>query len=426
MSIRTAAVPQPPAVTLLAAAAGITVTVAAAATTERGIVQPGTALAFAVFIAVGELIRVTLPGERESAPLGMAGALAYAVLPAVGAAPATHPALQVIAVTAVAVMVGVLPHAVAGRAPSMDYLARRILTVAFAAVLFRPLLLSHTIDLDIHPLVVTAVMVGVVLATGLFDAALAAMVGAANSGAPYRLVLANELHALAGIGSAIGATGMLIALATGVMKLWAIPIFCIPLLLAQFSFRRYASIRATYLQTIRALSRVTEVGGYNEPGHARRVSRLALAVGRELGMNDRELLDLEYAALMHDLGQLSLTDPIPGGATVMCSPRQQRRIAELGAEVIRQTRVMESVAEIVAAQAAQYRRTDGVVDQSVPLASRIIKAANAYDDMVSGSPDPARQEHALSRLQLGTVYEYDPRVVDSLAGIVDRAAFVVL
>jgi HD domain len=426
MSIRTAAVPQTPAVTLLAAAAGITVTVAAAATTERGIVQPGTALAFAVFIAVGELIRVTLPGERESAPLGMAGALAYALLPAVGAAPATHPALQVIAVTAVAVTVGVLPHAVAGRAPSMDYLARRMLTVAFAAVLFRPLLLSNTIDLDTHPLLVTAVMVGVVLATGLFDAALAALVGAANSGAPYRLVLANELHALAGIGSAIGATGMLIAMATGAMKLWAIPIFCIPLLLAQFSFRRYASIRATYLQTIRALSRVTEVGGYNEPGHARRVSRLALAVGRELGMNDRELLDLEYAALMHDLGQLSLTDPIPGGATVMCSPRQQRRIAELGAEVIRQTRVMESVAEIVAEQAAQYRRSDGVVDQSVPLSSRIIKAANAYDDMVSGSPDPARQEHALSRLQLGTVYEYDPRVVDSLAGIVDRAAFVVL
>ncbi|HKA68681.1 MAG TPA: HD domain-containing phosphohydrolase [Actinomycetes bacterium] len=426
MSIRTAAVPQAPAVTLLAAAAGITVTVAAAATTQRGIVQPGTALAFAVFIALGELIRVTLPGERESAPLGMAGALAYAVLPAVGAAPATHPALQVIAVTTVAVMVGVLPHAVAGRAPSMDYLARRILTVAFAALLFRPLLLSDLIDIDTHPLLVTAVMVGVVLATGLFDAALAALVGAANSGAPYRLVLANELHALAGIGSAIGATGMLIALATGAMKLWAIPIFCIPLLLAQFSFRRYASIRATYLQTIRALSRVTEVGGYNEPGHARRVSRLALAVGRELGMNDRELLDLEYAALMHDLGQLSLTDPIPGGATVMCSPRQQRRIAELGAEVIRQTRVMESVAEIVAAQAAQYRRSDGVVDQSVPLASRIIKAANAYDDMVSGSPDPARQEHALSRLQLGTIYEYDPRVVDSLSGIVDRAAFVVL
>ena len=56
------------------------------------------------------------------------------------------------------------------------------------------------------------------------------------------------------------------------MGYWALPVFCVPLLLTQFSFRRYAAIRATYLQTIRSLSRVTEVGGYTETGHARRVA----------------------------------------------------------------------------------------------------------------------------------------------------------
>mgnify|MGYP003453253490 CR=1 FL=1 len=44
----------------------------------------------------------------------------------------------------------------------------------------------------------------------------------------------------------------------------------------------------------------------------------------------RDLDDLEYAALMHDIGQLSLSDPIPGGATTMVSPLDQRQIAELG------------------------------------------------------------------------------------------------
>ena len=34
-------------------------------------------------------------------------------------------------------------------------------------------------------------------------------------------------------------------------------------------------------------------------------------------MSEPDLLDLEYAALMHDIGQLSLADPIPGGATVL-------------------------------------------------------------------------------------------------------------
>ena len=58
------------------------------------------------------------------------------------------------------------------------------------------------------------------------------------------------------------------------MRLWAIPVFVVPLLLTQFSFRRYAGIRQTYAQTIRSLSRVTEVGGYTETGHSRRVSEL--------------------------------------------------------------------------------------------------------------------------------------------------------
>jgi hypothetical protein len=45
------------------------------------------------------------------------------------------------------------------------------------------------------------------------------------------------------------------------------------------------------------------------------VAQLSVAVGRDLGLSERELQDLEYAALLHDIGQLSLSEPIPGGAT---------------------------------------------------------------------------------------------------------------
>ena len=98
-------------------------------------------------------------------------------------------------------------------------------------------------------------------------------------------------------------------------------VFTAPLLVTQVAFRRYAGIRATYLQTVRALARVTEVGGYVEAGHSDGSASLSIAIGRELGIHETELLELEYAALMHDIGQLSLRDPIPGGATVLVSRR---------------------------------------------------------------------------------------------------------
>src|SRR2546429_506791 len=79
----------------------------------------------------------------------------------------------------------------------------------------------------------------------------------------------------------VAATAILIAFAADMMGLAALGVFIAPLLVTQMAFRRYAGIRATYLETVRALARVPEVGGYVEDGHARRVGRLAVLAGRE-------------------------------------------------------------------------------------------------------------------------------------------------
>ncbi|MGN6792185.1 MAG: HD-GYP domain-containing protein, partial [Streptosporangiaceae bacterium] len=192
-------------------------------------------------------------------------------------------------------------------------------------------------------------------------------------------------------------------------------VFAGPLLVIQLAFRRFAGIRATYLQTVRALAQVTEVGGYVDSGHSRRVSRLALAIGREFGMRERDLLNLEYAALMHDIGQLSLAEPIPGGATLAVSQAEARRIAEFGAEVINETGVLEAVAGLVRDQwlpAAGGPKTPA-------LGSKVIHAANAYDDMIGGYPDRDRTGAAINRLRL-EADEYDPEVVAALAAVTDR------
>lgn len=395
-------------------------------TASTGVQDPRIAVAFGVFITIGEIVRITLPGDREAAPLGAAGALAYALLVSYGGEPTNQSPWQVISLTAVASFLGALPHVTAGRSPRVDEVARRVLAAGFAAMLFQPMYQSVQGQLaeesaTTRSTVVAMLMVLVVLTTGVFDAAVSALVRADRIRAPYRSTFRDELRTLLGLGSAIGATGVLIALAAQVMGWWAIPVFCVPLLLTQFSFRRYAAIRATYLQTIRSLSRVTEVGGYTETGHARRVSEISVAVGRELGMSEDDLLDLEYAALMHDLGQLALTDPIAGGMTVMVDAGEQRRIAELGAGVIRETGVLDRVADIIERQADPYRRPREHADPTLPVSSRIIKAANAYDDMVGESAEYGPRLDALERLRLGMAYDFDPRVVETLARIVRKS-----
>ncbi|MFI8926070.1 HD-GYP domain-containing protein [Streptomyces sp. NPDC053474] len=392
---------------VLRGAALLTALAALAATLWRGVEEPGTALAFGALITVGELARWGSGGEREPAPLGAAGALAYALLGESGGRATHHGVLQVVAVVVAAGLVGAVPHVALGRGPAPDALARRVLTVAFAAVCFQPLYNSGRLeDLAGYGSWYAAVVVALLALTALCDAVLAAALAHARRGWPFGPLLRDELRRMPGIGSAVCATGAVMALAVAVAGLWALPVFSCPLLLTQLAVRRYAAVRATYRQTIASLARATEIAGYTPAGHARRVADLSRAMGRELGLCGADLTVLEYAALMHDIGQLSLVDPVPAGATARLPATEQRRIALLGGAVVRQTGVAADVAVVVERQADPYREQ--------PLTARIVRTANAYDEMAR-EHGPQGPLAALERLRLGTGREYQTEVVEALA-----------
>ncbi len=402
---------------LLLLAAAVMLMVAAAARTAVGLVNPAVAIAFGGFIAFGELLRLALPGGREAAPIAMAGGMSYALLISVAhqAHIARISALQVVAVTAAGMTIGALPHVAAGRPAGLTGMATRLLAVAAVAFAFRPpMLYHHVISHDWG--VTVAMMAFLVLIGWLVDAVIGALIRADDLRARFSVALWDEMNVQWPLGASVGASVIIAVFAAKVMGLTELIWFLAPLLVTQVAFRRYAGIRATYLQTVRALARVTEVGGYVESGHSRRVSRLAVAVGRELGMPEPDLLDLEYAALMHDIGQLSLRDPIPGGATVLVSAADAERIAQLGADVIRQAGVLDKVAELVRCQTWPARGHD----PQPPAGSRIIRAVNAFDDLVSGSGNRERINAALEHLRLDTASEYDPAVVDALTEVASR------
>jgi HD domain-containing protein len=399
---------------LLVAGAGMLVAAAVAQTAATSVTQPRNALAFGALIALGELLRLTLPGEREAAPIGSAGALGYALALRVWGEPTSQSALQVIAVTAAGMTLGALPHLAAGRPAGVAGMASRLIAVACVALAFRPLAAMPAIRSSWE--LALAAMTGLLVVGWWAECLIKALIRADALRARFGVALWDEMRVQFPLGVAVAASAILIAFAADMMGLAALGVFIAPLLVTQVAFRRYAGIRATYLQTVRALARVTEVGGYVEDGHAHRVSQLAVAVGRELGMGEPELLELEYAALMHDIGQLSLRDPIPGGATVLAAPGDQRRIAELGAGVIEQAGVLDGVAEIVRCQGRPYRGHGG----QPPMGSRIIRAANAFDDLVGTSVDTGRAMAALERLRLDTAAEYDPAVVEALAKVAGR------
>ena len=386
----------------------------------------GMLVLFMVAITIGEIARLTILGRRETAPLSTAAALALTMTSLVPSGDNLFvPSSVVVVATAFAMGIGVLVHAVRRQPIGLPEVAARIVGLSVASVLYRRVPFEGRTLLEWQGAwadrrwLIAVVMLLVSLVAVLVSLGLEGAIRSQQEHSPLLRTIVNEYREAVGLTTALVTTGALIALAEVALDYLALPLFLFPLLLTQFAVRRYGAIRETYRQTIGALSCLTERAGYTREEHASRVTELAVAIGRDLGMTPREVTELEYAALLHDLGQVALRDPIPGGSTILAAPADQQRIAHDGAEIVRRTGVLDNVARILEAQTTPYRQVREF-GQDLPMPSRIIKVVNAFDDLSGGRYGGPDEERAMERIHLGLGYEYDPRVVDALSRVLDR------
>lgn len=207
-------------------------------------------------------------------------------------------------------------------------------------------------------------------------------------------------------------SGALFALAFDALSWWAIVVAALPFLFARGAFSRFRDEREAYTQTMRALARIPEVGGHTPAGHAARTAETALLLGTYLGLRPGRLRELEYGALMHDIGRLALNEP-----SVVRQGYTESDIAAWGAELIGEVPYLERVADIVARREEPYRYPGVERSDEVPLLSRIVKVASAYDAALTDGLTPLE---ALERLHEGSVYEYDPDIVSALRAVLTR------
>lgn len=217
--------------------------------------------------------------------------------------------------------------------------------------------------------------------------------------------------AIAPLSVAVVCTATMIGLGTAPLGLVAVPLMAAPLVLVRVALEQQRKARAQRDSTIETFGRFTDVAGFTSGGHAERVRALCQLVARDTHTSDNQAAALGEAALLHDLGQVSLRIPIPEGATVEAAPVDQHDIAALGSQLTAIGDSSADVVSIVEHQAVPYRQVREF-GEDVPMASRILKVCNAYDDFTGGRAQA--RPAAVERLSLGLGYEFDPEVVEVL------------
>lgn len=209
------------------------------------------------------------------------------------------------------------------------------------------------------------------------------------------------------------ASGALFGIAFEVIGWWALAVAALPYAFAHGAFRRYVDARQTYFQTMRSLARIPEVAGHADPGHAARTAELAVGVAAELGLRPRDVDTVEYAALLHDIGRISLNEP-----SVLRMGFTDSDIAKWGSEIVSETSYLAEVSDVVLRQHEPYRNPGMESNQDVPMAAKIVKVASAYDEStheLGFSP-----LESMEKLHRGSVYDYDPEVVAVLRRLLER------
>lgn len=183
-------------------------------------------------------------------------------------------------------------------------------------------------------------------------------------------------------------------------------------------------LRAMTRGVVRAIADTIEAKDRYVYGHARRVSGYATAIGRRMRLGVQELEQLSLAALLHDVGKISTPDSILLKPAALSEEERAvvRLHSERGARLLSAVPEMEAVASAVRHHHENYDGTgypEGLAGEQIPLASRIIHVADAYDAMTSPRPfrDALDHARAVRALESGAGAQFDPEVVSAFCGL---------
>jgi response regulator RpfG family c-di-GMP phosphodiesterase len=161
--------------------------------------------------------------------------------------------------------------------------------------------------------------------------------------------------------------------------------------------------------------------------HCERVARFSVAVARGMHVPEAERAQLEIAARVHDIGKVAIPDALitkpspltPGEIAIM------RRHLNAGAEILDATTALAGIEPIVHASHEWFGGggyPEKLAGAAIPLASRIIAVADAYDAMTNDRTYRSRLDsaEAVSELLRCAPSQFDPEIVIAFLNVLGR------
>jgi HD-GYP domain-containing protein (c-di-GMP phosphodiesterase class II) len=193
----------------------------------------------------------------------------------------------------------------------------------------------------------------------------------------------------------------------------------------------FTNLEQAYLETVLTLANAVEAKDTYTKNHADNVSRMAVLVGKELGLPDNELEDIRFGGVLHDVGKIGVPDSILNKPGKLNDEEwvQMRAHAAIGADILKPVSRLGGAADIVRHHHERYDGNgypDGLAGEDIPIGARILTTVDSYSAMVDRRSYKAARPHedAAAELKHCAGSQFDPRAVDAFLGLFDRGAII--
>ena len=192
------------------------------------------------------------------------------------------------------------------------------------------------------------------------------------------------------------------------------------------SFKKYSELQrmqqntsASFRSTLETWSKSLELHDMESQGHIRRVTNETIQLGRELGLDESQLLNIERGALLHDIGKIGIMDDIlqKKGNLTENDWAEIKRHPQIAHDLLSNVKMLEDALDIPYSHHENWDGSgypQGLEGEAIPLPARIFAVVDTFDAMTS--PRTYRRAwtkaEALEYLIEQKGKKFDPHVVD--------------
>jgi putative nucleotidyltransferase with HDIG domain len=194
--------------------------------------------------------------------------------------------------------------------------------------------------------------------------------------------------------------------------------------------RLHKELNGVLLNTVESLAAAIEAKDFYTHGHCRRVAEYSTSMAQEIGLPAKEIADLKLAGILHDIGKIGVSDSIlkkPGELNSQ-ELMEIRSHPVKGAEIIERIESMSNIALWIRHHHERYDGTgypDGLKGEDIPLHSRILAVADAYDALTSNRSYSPRYPYyiPLAKLRIDSGSHFDPEIADVFIDLARQKAY---